>query len=132
MRNETHCCTSKLISDGALPPCPRAATCPDFVGITPHPDGRDSYRIGEAGPVDLESHSERRNDNRVPFFPIEADVIRTPQLPDGRANADSFARATSGRAEVPRSRDSSRHPMAQQIRKRRSLVNPAIYNKAVL
>src|SRR2546427_2912554 len=52
---------------GALPPRPRAATCPDFVGITPHPDRRDSYRIGEACAVDLESHSERRNDNRVPL-----------------------------------------------------------------
>src|SRR3989442_2160836 len=73
---------------GALPPRPRAATCPDFVGITPHPDRRDSYRIGEACAVDLESHSERRNDNRVPFFPIEADVVRTPQLPDGRARSE--------------------------------------------
>src|SRR2546422_11698644 len=78
---------------GALPPLPRAATCPDFVGIPPPPDRRDSYGIGEACAVDLESHSERGNDNRVPFFPIEADVVRTPQLPDGRANPDSFARA---------------------------------------
>src|SRR2546427_11643673 len=70
---------------GALPPPPRAATCPGFVGITPHPDRRDSYRIGEACAVDLESHAERRNDNRVPFFPIEADVGPTPPAPAAQA-----------------------------------------------
>src|SRR5437867_1952940 len=97
----TRAASFKRLLGGALPPCPRAATCPDFVGITPHPDRRDSYRIGEACAVDLKSHSERRNDNRVPFFPIEADVVRTPQLPDGRANPDSFARAKA--RIVPRS-----------------------------
>src|SRR2546422_11110005 len=66
---------------GALPPPPRAATGPDFVGISPNPDRRDSYRIGEACAVDLESHAERRNDNRVPFFPIEADARPTRELP---------------------------------------------------